>query len=758
VTASVNEAGPGLAGPRDDHDREQAIRGLVTPVRLRALFAPRRIALVGASDTSGWSKLIVDSLDKVGFDGSWIPVHPKHASAFGRPAVPSLSDLDEPVDLAWILAPQRAVEAVLADAAAAGVRSAVVLAAGYGEAGPEGVELQQRLVDIAIDHQMTLLGPNGLGYINATARVAPYGLGMATAPKAGGVGVVLQSGALATTVLNLHRERGVGLSLLVSMGNEAMVRAADVMEYLIEDESTKVISLFLEGVRSAERFTALAARALQAGKPVVALKVGSTPEGQRSAAAHTGAVAGDDAVADAAFRQFGVIRVASLEELVVTAGLLAEGPALRGRRMGVITASGGCNDFIVDRASAEGIKIPKLLPETVRRLREEAVPDFGSADNPVDVTGYGLADDSLSEETQFSAALEAVTADPSIDFVLFMGVYAPESRQDDGHDLLDRQTRYLTQIMARSPVPVVPISEAFGSLAPYPGEFLDRHGLHLLGGMNLGIGAIGHALRWHERRSRGPAPEPPRPGPAAGELAAPPGLDGPWPEIAGRQLLQSAGVPVVPARLAPQAADAVAAAAALGYPVVLKAQAEGLVHKSDIGGVMVGLGSAAAVADAFAVIAERTRAARPAARFDGVLVSPMRRGGLELLAGVTRDPVFGLTLAVGLGGVWVELLRDVGLRVLPVTRPDVIELLGELRSAPLLNGHRGAEPVNVDRVADAVLLLCDAAAALGPELVSIEVNPFWCRGDEIEALDVLIITDSSRAASDARGPRDRREA
>lgn len=757
MTASTN-AGPNLADRRDDRDREQAIRSLVTPERLRAMFGSRRIALVGASDTSGWSKLIVDSLDKVGFDGTWVPVHPKHSVAFGRPAAPSLSSMGEAVDLAYILAPQRAVEGVLADAAAAGVRNAVVLAAGYSEAGAKGVELQERLVDIAVRHQMTLLGPNGLGYINASAKVAPYGLGIPTPPKQGGVGVVLQSGALATTVLNLHRERGVGLSLLVSMGNEAMVRAADVMEYLIEDESTKVISLFLEGIRNAERFTALAARALEAGKPIVALKVGSTPAGQRSAAAHTGAVAGDDAVVDAAFRQFGVIRVASLEELVVTSGLLAEGPVLSGRRMGVITASGGCNDFIVDRASAEGIEIPKLRADTVKRLRAEAVPDFGSPDNPVDVTGYGLADDSMSAETPFSAALEAVTADPSIDFVLFMGVYTPESGLDDGHDVLDRQTRHLAQIMGRSPVPVVPISEAFGSLGPYPREFLDRHGIHLLGGMNLGIGAIGHALRWRERRSKGQVPEQWRPALGAQELGALAGLDGPWPEVAGRALLESAGVPVVPATLAARAEDAVAAAAGLGYPVVLKAHAEGLVHKSDIGGVVVGLDSAVSVTDAFTSIARRTRAAMPAAQFDGVLVSPMRQGGLELLAGITRDPVFGLTLAVGLGGVWVELLRDVGLRLLPASRSDVLELLGELRSAPLLNGHRGAEPVDLGRVADAVTRLCDAATALGPELVSIEVNPFWCRGDQIEALDVLVITDKSGAAHGSPGPRDRQEA
>jgi len=234
-------------------------------------------------------------------------------------------------------------------------------------------------------------------------------------------------------------------------------------------------------------------------------------------------------------------------------------------------------------------------------------------------------------------------------------------------------------------------------------------------------------------------------------VRVPAGPAGPWPELAGRELLQNAGVPVIPASLATGAEEAVAAADAMGYPVVLKAQAEGLVHKSDAGGVIVGLSTPAAVAEGFTTIRDRVRRALPDARFDGVLVSPMRSGGLELLAGVTRDPVFGPTLAVGLGGVWVELLGDVGLRVLPVSRGDVLDLLGGLRSAPLLTGHRGTEPVNLRRVADAVVRLCDAALALGPQLASLEVNPFWCRGDAVEALDVLVVTSDDD--SGVRGPR-----
>lgn len=731
--------------------RDAAVRSLATPERLEALFTPRSIALVGASDRSGWSKLLIDSLETVGFDGTWTPVHPKHDTAFGRATVPSLRQLSTPVDLAYILAPQHAVETVLEDAAAAGIRNVVVLAAGYEDDGERGRKRQQRLVDMAIAHDITLLGPNGVGYVNAPAKVAPYGLEIINPLKCGAVSAVLQSGGLASAVLDVHRARSIGLSLLVSMGNEAIVRTVDVVEYLIEDASTKVISLFLEGIRDADRFTALAARALEVGKPIVALKVGSTPEGQRSAAAHTGAVAGDDAVVDAAFRQFGVIRVSSIEEMVVTAGLLAEGPPLTGRRMGVISLSGGLNDIIADRASEEGIQLPAFTARTTARLREGAVPEYGSALNPVDATAFGLAEDSTSDETSRTAALSAVSEDPEIDFILCMGVAVPEIKPELRSDLVESRTAYLAEVVAQSPIPVVAMSETFCSLGPYQRELLERYHVHLVGGMEFGISALGHALRWQERRRRGPVPLTQRPCSIAGTALESGTVDGPWPESEGRRLLHAGGVPLVPARLASCADEAVAAAEEFGYPVVLKAQARGLVHKSNVGGVTLDLRSPAAVRNAFADIDGRIRRAMPDGSLEGVLVSPMRRGGVELLAGVKHDPVFGPALAVGLGGIWVELLHDVALRVLPVSRSDVIEMLGELRSAPLLNGLRGTEPVNLQRAAAVIHKLSDVALSLGPRLTSLEVNPFWCRGDQIEALDVLVVTGEATQANPNSG-------
>ncbi|MGH3183848.1 MAG: CoA-binding protein, partial [Streptosporangiaceae bacterium] len=329
----------------------------VTPDRLREFFAPRSLAVVGASDASGWAQFIVASSAATGFSGPLIPVHPEHQTVFGRPAVRSLRDLAEPVDLAFIMVPADAVPGVIDDAGSAGVRNAIVLAAGYQEAGPEGRDRQARLAAQAAAHGIVLLGPNCLGFLNAHASAGPFALTVPLPLRPGPVGVALQSGALASVVLAFARSRAIGVSTLVTLGNESMVSTADVLDYLVDDAQTRVICLFLEEIREPERFARAAEKAARAAKPIVALKAGASPVGQVAALAHTGALAGDDAVVDAVLRQFNVIRVTSIEELVGTAGLLGYDRWPRGRRMGVLTASGGACGIIADRASAQDIQI-----------------------------------------------------------------------------------------------------------------------------------------------------------------------------------------------------------------------------------------------------------------------------------------------------------------------------------------------------------------------------------------------------------------
>jgi acetate---CoA ligase (ADP-forming) len=711
-----------------------AARELVTPDRLAEFFAPRSLALVGASDTSGWARFIVAASTATGYSGPLLPVHPVHPTVFGRPAVPSLRDLPEPPDLAFILAPASAVMGVLDDAAAAGTRNVVVLASGYREAGQAGRTLEDQLVARAAEHGIALLGPNCLGFLNTAAKAAPFALTVPLPLTAGPVGIALQSGALSSALLAFARSQAIGVSTVASLGNEAMITTADVLDYLVADEPTRVICLFLEEIGDPDAFSAAAVRADQAGKPIVTLKVGASQAGQQAALAHTGAVAGDDAVVDAALRQLNIIRVSSIEELLTTAALLGYHEVPRGRRMGVLTASGGACDIIADRASAEGIEIPPFAPETTAAIAAH-LPSFAAARNPLDVTGYVLANARTSPLTAIDHALDAALADPGLDFVIFTGFTVPEARPADDvlAGLLESRIGWLAERVRSAPMPAIPLSLTCVDIGAYSRQLLGGHDVHLVSGMDLGVRAIGNALRWQEgrgtvRRLAGRRGEPAAMAAMAGMATS----AAAWSEQRARELLAAAGIPVVPGRLARSADGAVAAADAVGRPVAIKICSAEITHKSDVGGVALGLSTDAEIRAAY----ERVTAAGAA---DGaVLVTAMRTGGVEVLAGVTVDPAFGPVLAVGLGGVFVEVLRDVSLRVLPASADEVARMLGELRGLPLLTGARGAVPADLDALAKVISDIGELAGSVAG-LQALEVNPLWVRGDQIEALDVLIV-------------------
>jgi acyl-CoA synthetase (NDP forming) len=732
-------ASPPTSSPSDQLAASyQASRRLVTPQRLRDFFAPRTVAMVGASDNSGWTRLIIAASAITGFDGKLIPVHPKAKSAFGLPAVPSLRDLPEPTDLAFILTGVPVVESVLDDMQAAGIKNAVVLAAGYREVGEEGKALEESLVARAIAHDITILGPNCLGFVNAQTRAAPYALTLQPPLLAGPVGVGLQSGALASVVLNFARLHSIGLTTLTSMGNESIMKTVDFIDYLVEDEATKVICLFLEEIGDPARFAKAAERADRAGKPIVVLKVGSSPAGQKAALAHTGSVAGDDAVVNAAFRQMNIIRVNTLEDLLTTGALLGYSRWPKGRRMGVLTASGGACDIIADSASAQGIEIPDFTAKTEEGIAPY-LPSFASPTNPLDVTGYGSLANLTGKKDSMSAidhALDIAADDPNLDFILFSGANLPDARPADEAlaTATEERMTWLAQRIASAPVSVIPVASTCNDIGPFGRGLLAERGMTILGGLHLGINAIGNALRWQENRGHALA---------LGDTATEPqavSVSGPWSEQQARELLTAAGVPVVPGGLAGSADEAADIAQRVGLPVALKICSAQITHKSDIGGVALGLNTEAEVRAAY----EKVRAAGDAvtgAAIDGVLVTPMRAGGAELLVGVTVDPTFGPVLAIGLGGVWVEIMGDTSLRVLPVDAAEAKRMLGELRGLPLLQGARGTRPADLDVLADAITGISRVALELGGALRALEVNPLWVNGDQVEALDVLVITE-----------------
>jgi acyl-CoA synthetase (NDP forming) len=728
---------------------------------LEKLLAPRGIALVGARDESLWARNITANLAASGFAGPVYAVHPRRSEVLGLPTVANLDAVAGEVDLAFVLTGAGAVGQVLAEMAAAGIGGGIVLASGFAESGTDGRAAQRRLADRARELGIALLGPNSMGYVNPLAGVAPFGSGQASAPTAGRVAVITQSGALSGGVLAYLRHRGVGLSLLVSTGNEAVVDTIDLIDHVAADGVSRAVALFLEQLPDPRRLHAAVGRAARAGVAVVALKVGRSEAGQRAALAHTGSLAGDGAVASAALRRCGVIETRGLEELITTAGLLAHLPERpRGRRIAAVTASGGAAEIVADRAADVGLSLPALSTHATEALRDR-LPPFASVANPLDVTGYE-SPQRLARHTRAIDEAMATLVDEDVDAVL--AVLSVPNGTASNLDSVRHRFAALGRLVADAPVPVVLATYTDTGLDDFQRDQLTTNGLHIAGGMDLAVTALGHAARWPELvrdavrersdvRERSAERSDVRErsaarrggdrvaGGVAGPATTPDGVrDGSWNEDDGRALVAAAGVPVPPGRLARDAAEAVAAAEHLGLPVALKVCSADLTHKFDVGGVRLGLRTTAEVTDAYHRIRSAVAESAPDAVVDGVLVTAMRPPGVEMLAGVRVDPQVGPVLTVGLGGTWVEVLADVVHRPLPVDADDVRAMLAELRGAALLAGGRGHPPADVAALIDTVLGLCRCAEGLGSALREIELNPIVVHPEGAEALDVLVVT------------------
>ncbi|RAI58331.1 acetate--CoA ligase family protein [Roseicella frigidaeris] len=692
---------------------------------LAGLFRARSVALVGATERSIWSTAAFANFERLGFAGKVHPVSRKGGTVHGLPAATSCAAIGKPVDAALLMVPEQAIAEAFADLNAAGIRHAVVLTSGFAEVGAEGALRQEALLAAARAQGVTLLGPNCLGFINYADRV-PIWTTQPPMPvlQGGSIGVVSQSGATAGFIAGFAHRQGIGLSYQVSTGNEADVNVARVVDFLVEDPATKVIGLFLETVHDAPLLAAAARRALAADKPIVAIKIGASETAARAAEAHTGSLVGDDRVFEAVCRQLGIIRVSCIEDLVFTAALLARTGHLRDRRLGLVSISGGICEMAADHAETAGVAVPRLAEPTRAALRE-ILPAFGTPNNPLDVTGGAMLDASL-----FARSLPAFGGDPSLGLLAcFMDL------PDTPEEIAGYRGEIVRQIgkgFAAAGKPAVMLSVMARPVQEPGRALLAETGISYLGsGVLHGLGAIGRAFAWAERQERGLPAAPPAPAPAPERPAS---------EHATLAYLGGRGVPVVPLTLARSAAEAVRAAAALGGPAVLKIASPDIAHKSDIGGVLLNLEGEAAVAEGFGRIMASVRAAKPEARIEGILVGPMRRdAGIELFVGVLRDPLWGPAIAVGLGGIWVEALRDTAIRLLPVTPAEVLEMLSELRGAKLLDGYRGTPGIDRRKAAEAVASIGDAALALGPDLLSLEVNPLRATTAGAEALDALAI-------------------
>jgi acyl-CoA synthetase (NDP forming) len=689
---------------------------------LTAMLRPRSIALVGATDRSRWSQNTFDNLISRKYPGDVHLVSRRGGTVHGRAAATSCVAVGAPIDLALLMVPLQAVDEALADLAAADVHNAVILTSGFAETGHEGADHQARLATLARQHNVSLLGPNCLGLVNFIDNVPLWTGGFRAPSKPGSIAVVTQSGANGSFISSLAQQHEIGLSHMVSTGNEADLDCADFINHFAGLPEVRAIAVFAETIRHAPGFAAAARRAIAAAKPIVVLKIGLSEITARSAQAHTGALVGDDRVFDGVCRQLGIVRVDSIEDLLFTADVITRTGVLEPRGLGVVSISGGACEIAADRAQVLGVPMPEPSESTVAELRA-ALPSFGTPHNPLDITGGAVLQPDLFEQ-----GLRILGRQP--EFSALACLFDVPVADEHATEFVLAALRHIATGLHAANVPALMISHTMKPVTATSTRIIEEIGLpYVSSGLHHGMIALARAFWWSEqyRRLAGASAQ-------VATIAA--ASERPSSERATLDFLARCNVPVVPTTLARDVDQAVAAARAIGGRVVLKIASDDIAHKSDIGGVALNLEGDAAVGDAF----RRIMAAAPAgARVDGALVAPMRSGGLELFVGCTRDAQWGPVIAVGLGGVWVEVLQDVSLRPLPVDASEVKRMLGELRGATLLAGVRGSRPADLDAVADVIARIGDAAMALGPDLEALEVNPLWVRGREVEALDALAV-------------------
>ncbi len=699
------------AGPGDDR---ADVRDLAAARRsLSALFTPRCVAVVGAGRRPGGiGHAVLQAIVDGGFTGTVFAVNPGADTIAGAPSYPSFAAVPQDIDLVVIALPAEKVAAVLPEAAAAGARVAVIVSSGFGEDGPDGRERQNEIVRVARALGMRLIGPNCLGFLTTDPGVRLNATFAAPAAP-GGLAVASQSGAVGIALLDQAARAGLGISSFVSLGNKADVSGNDLLSYWYDDPAAKVIALYLESLGNPRRFARIA-RAVGRRKPVLAVKSGRSAAGARAGASHTAAAAAPDATVDALFAQAGVIRCNGLGDLLDTARILADQPLAAGGRIAVVGNAGGINVLCADAADANGLHLPQLSAQTQAAIRLVA-PKAAATANPVDLGAAATADAIRTAITTIAGQVDAIVV-----------AY--------GATLATDAAGVIAAIGAAADAVSVPVAVVLLGVSD-PATNLGTRRAPVYSLPERAVAALGRAVRyaiWHQSPA-GRLPEHLNvdSGRARRIVTEALSKSGGWQSsTVAAGLLDCYGIHVATTREVDTASDAVAAAVELGFPVVLKSADPDLVHKTDIGGVRLHLDSTDAVAKAYRDITAATGDRR-------ALVQIQAPDGVELVAGIAHDPLFGSVLMCGLGGVHTDLLGDRTLRLLPVTDADAAAMWRGLRAAPLLTGYRCASPVDTAAVEDLLLRLGRLAEDL-PEVAELDLNPVIASPGGLAIVDIKI--------------------
>jgi acetyl coenzyme A synthetase (ADP forming)-like protein len=693
---------------------------------LESLFFPKAVAVIGASaNPSKLGYTVLDNIITYGYEGQVYPINPKEEEILGRTCYPSVTEVPGPIDLAVVVVPAKVVPAVMEECGEKGVQASIIISAGFRETGAEGRQLERHVIEIAERYGVRVVGPNVLGVIATASKLnASFA---ATMPAEGRISFMSQSGALCTGILDWAAAHQLGFASFVSLGNKGDLNETNFLQVWHQDPQTDVIMAYLEGIVDGPKFMEVS-RQLTKEKPVIVVKSGTTSAGSRAVSSHTGTLAGSDSAYDAAFRQSGVLRAGSVAELFNYSIAFAYQPLPKDRRVAIITNAGGPGIMATDACEKRGLQLSKLEPATIELL-QKSLPAAASVYNPIDVLGDAHAD-------RYELALKAALDDPNVDGVIFL--LTPQA---------------MTQIDATAHA-VVKLAQ--GTDKPVLASFMGGKDI-ASGNRILGEGRVPHydfpeeaadtmacmaEHREWRQQERGPlerfSADRERAATAllAAQKAGRLGLN----EVEARQVVAAYGVPLPTSQLASTVEQAVQWAEEVGYPVVMKIISPDILHKSDIGGVRVGLKNEKEVRMAYEEITNRAYRYMEHADIWGVAVQQMVKTGREVILGVTKDPTFGPMVMFGLGGIYVEILKDVVFRIAPLTRGEVQDMVRSIRSYALLAGARGEPPADVDALVECILRISQMVVDF-PQIVELDINPLFVyeAGQGAMAVDARIV-------------------
>ncbi len=699
--------------------------------QVERLFSPKSVAIVGASDDkSRPGGRGIDAMLTQGYKGRILPVHPRLKEAQGLKCFASVNDIDGDIDLAVIALPAQAVVDIVPELGARGIPNAIVLGAGFREAGPEGAALQDRLVDNAQRAGIRLIGPNCLGVANIHERMfAAFGsLSRPPLLRPGPVSMVMQSGGFGNSLAYACHAAGVGFRVVVSSGNEADLKACELMDALVDDERTEIILAYIEGADDGRAIMAVGERALAAGKPLLVWKAGNTRQGARAAATHTANMTGTYDVWRAALRQSGIIEVQSMDEAADFIKALTPRKYPRGRNVAAVTASGGAAVIYSDAADKYGLELQPPGKAT-HAVLEEAFPKAATLQNPVDLAANGFTEDT---QPGYKRAMEALLADPAVDQV------CPMFSAMMGHPM-KLMADVLAGIFPNTDKPMITFSSVPREVAAAAFDVLETAGIPVLGSPNGVVRAQAMLADYAAMRSRFQARKVvPASGPSTQPVvkAGAGALD----EAQSKRIVSSC-VPVTQDVLVSAEDEAALDRLEVNFPVAVKIVSPDIAHKTDVGGVVLNVKDRAALHEAWKSVLANARRHRPDAKISGVLVSEMISDGIETLVGITNDEVYGPVVVFGMGGVLAEVLHDVAYRVAPFGPDEARDMIGELRTRAVFGGVRGAPAADVDALVDALVKVSQFAWAQRECVAEVDINPLLVRpaGKGVVAADAVVV-------------------